>query len=108
MDFQEDVPLKAVSRAMRIPTSTLRRHRNRKVSEPGKASVGRFQPVLGIDMEKTLRDHMMEKALFGLTKNDVRHLAYEIAEKMGVNQPFSHKAKAAGYDWLHVILSVTT
>ena len=38
----------------------------------------------------------MEKVLLGLTTNDVRHLAYEIAEKMGVNHPFSHEATAAG------------
>jgi len=89
MDFREGVPLKVVMR-----------HRN------GKVSAGRFQPVLGIDMENTLRDHIqrMEKALFRLTTNDVHHLAYEIAEKMAVNNPFAHKAKAAGYDWLRVFV----
>ena len=102
MDFQEGVPLKVVNRATGIPTSTLRRHRNGNVHEPGKVSVGRFHPVLGTDLGKTLRGHiqMMERASFGLTTSDVRHLAYEIAEKMGGNHPFSHEAKAAGYDWL--------
>ncbi|KAI0222569.1 hypothetical protein LSAT2_026174, partial [Lamellibrachia satsuma] len=34
--------------------------------------------------------------------------AYEIAEKMGVYHPFSHKSKIAGYDWLHGFLNATT
>ena len=52
MDFQEGVPLKAVSRATGIPRSTLMRHRNGKVSEPVKVSIDQVQPVLEVDMEK--------------------------------------------------------
>ena len=38
--------------------------------------------------------------MYGLTTLDVRRLAYEIAVKTGVNNPFNETTKMAGKDWL--------
>ena len=42
----------------------------------------------------------MERALFGLTTNDVRHLAYDFAVKTKVKHPFNTQSQMAGADWL--------
>ena len=38
--------------------------------------------------------------MYGLTNLDVRRLAYEIAVKTGVNNPFNETIKMASKDWL--------
>ncbi|KAL2094710.1 hypothetical protein ACEWY4_009429 [Coilia grayii] len=52
--------------------------------------------------ELQLTEHIqrMERALFGLTAADVRRLAYELAEKMGLKHTFNSEQKMAGKDWL--------
>ena len=44
--------------------------------------------------------HMMEKALYGLTTNDVRRLAYELACKLKLPYTFNKDSCMAGKDWL--------
>ncbi|KAL2089428.1 hypothetical protein ACEWY4_014116 [Coilia grayii] len=48
----------------------------------------------------------MERALFGLTAADVRRLAYELAEKMGLKHTFNSEQKMAGKDWLKEVLKL--
>ena len=105
--FQKGVALNQVSRERNIPASTLRRHRDGKVREPGVIRVG--QKVLILDARVEASDHehvkLMEAALFGLTTMDLRRLAYSDAEKLGVWHPFSHENKMAGFDWLRGFLA---
>ena len=70
-------------------------------------SVGPMKPTLDPPVEAAIHAHLkrMEAALFGLTKIDVRRLAYAVAEKLGVQHPFSHANTMAGYDWLRGFLS---
>ena len=42
----------------------------------------------------------MEKRMYGLTTIDVRVLAFDVAEHLGVNHCFSKITKMAGVDWL--------
>lgn len=42
----------------------------------------------------------LEKSLYGLTKTDVRLLAYEIPEKVDNKHPFNKESKMTGKDWL--------
>jgi len=43
---------------------------------------------------------LMERALFGLTTIDVRKLAFEMAERMKIRNPFNTHSKLAARDWL--------
>ena len=98
----EEQPLKTVSRLYNIPTRTLRRHRDSRVFTRGALAFGPKKPALPTTAERTLRDHIsyMEKCLYGLTTVDVRRLAYDVAEKLGLKHNFSAKTKMAGRDWL--------
>lgn len=76
--------LKKASKKYGISRPVLRRHRDGKVSAPGKAKLGRFAPVFLPEFEKELvaKVQEMEKALFGLSALDMQKLAYDLAEKL--------------------------
>ena len=42
----------------------------------------------------------MEKSMYGLTSTQVRRLAYDMVEAMGIKNPFNSSTKLAGNDWL--------
>ena len=48
---------------------------------------------------------VMEKMLYGLSTVDIRPLAYEYAEKLGVEHRFRHENKMAGKKWLRGFLA---
>ena len=93
----EEQPLKTVSRLNNIPTRTLRRHRDNRVCTRGALALGPKKPAL-----PTTADHIsyIEIFLYGLTTVDVRRLAYDLAEKLGLKHNFSAETKMAGRDWL--------
>ena len=99
--------MKTAGRARGVPESTIRRHRDTKVEEPGVIKVGPKSPTLNPAVEMAIYNHLkrMEAALFGLTTVDAHRLAYSVAEKLGVRHPFSHATKMAGYDWLRGFLT---
>ena len=98
----EEQPLKTVSRLYHVPARTLRRHRDNRVATRGALALGPMKTALPAAAESILRDHIayMEKCLYGLTTIDVRRLAYDLAEKLGVQHNFSIDTKLAGRDWL--------
>ena len=51
--------VREVSRLYGIPCRTLRRHRDRVISRPGKAKLGRYDTVLPLDMEGALKQHIL-------------------------------------------------
>jgi len=69
---------------------------------PGVLNLGRHMTTLSVVLERELHDHIqyMEKSLYGLTPRDVRRLAFDVAERAGINHRFSNKSKMAGKDWL--------
>lgn len=93
--------VRSASRNHAAPCKTLRRHRDGKVAKPGTTRLGRFQPELSATYEAMFVTQIqaMEKALFGLTSNDVPRLAYDFAEKMKIPHRFQHTSKMAGKDW---------
>ena len=72
------------------------------MTSPGKVKLGPRSVLLRDDVEKSLYDHIkqMECRMYVLTTLDIRRLAYEIAVKTGVNNPFNETTKMAGKDWL--------
>ncbi|XP_041351386.1 flocculation protein FLO11-like [Gigantopelta aegis] len=103
----KDQPLKQVSRQYGIPARTLRRHRDLKVKYSGVVVLGPKQPVLSHDVERLLIQHIthMERSLYGLSTVDVRRLAFELAERLGIKHNFKSESKMAGRDWLQGFFS---
>jgi hypothetical protein len=89
-----------------ISRPVLRRHRDGKVSNPGKATLGRFEAIFMPEMEQELaiKIQQMEKALFGLTTVDVRRLAFELAERLQLAHNFSKHTRMAGLEWMRGFL----
>lgn len=56
-----------------------------------------------MDQEKEIIDHIvnMEGRFFGLTTRDVRHIAFEVAERNKIPHNFNKKVCLAGKDWLY-------
>ena len=99
-------PLKATARQYGIPAKTLRRHRDDKVKQPGVSVLGRHKCVFPPEYQEMLVRHIlaMENAFYGLTTMDIRRLAFDLAEKMKLQHPFSKKLKLAGIEWLRSFL----
>jgi len=91
--------------AYRVPKSTLKRHKNRKVQALG--CLERFHTTLDAEFEKELDEYCceMQDRLFGLTSMELRSLAFELAEKNGISTTFNRQKRIAGKDWLHGFLS---
>ncbi|RVE40996.1 hypothetical protein evm_014353, partial [Chilo suppressalis] len=92
-----------ISRRYGIPSRTLRRRYAKKNSE--KLTLGKH-PTLDFDNEKRLVAHIqkLEKAGFPTTRQDVRRLAFEFAEKLGLENSFNKETRMAGQHWLKSFL----
>ena len=89
-----------------IPNSTLERHVNQKVQNPGIQSWGGRSPVLNEDLENELEEYALKmQAMFhGLTPVDLRKLAFDLAEINKVPHTFNTEKEIAGQDWLQQFL----
>ena len=81
-----------------ISRTTLRRHHHdTAVRQPGTLSLGRWRTILPEMFEEQLLQHIldMQARFFGLTGDDVRQLAFQLATANGIAHPFDN-------DTLHV------
>ena len=95
--------IRAASREYNIPRTTLqeyvnegvRKHKLNENHEPGR--VGRYL-VLGDQFEEELCDHVkkMSDMYFGITKEQLCKLAYEVAEENGIHHMFNKEKKQPG------------
>ena len=91
------------SKTFGVPKTTLRRHLkgDNKYALNGKKHVGR-QVDLPEDIEAELVRHAidLEARFYGLTQQNLRRLAYQIAEINQVKTRFNHDQKRDGKKWL--------
>ena len=99
--IRQGEPLLRVSRDVGIPARTIRRNRDKKVENPGVVQMG-AKSILSSDVELKICEHVqaMEKSMYGLTPTQVRRLAYDMVEALGIKNPFNSTTKLAGKDWL--------
>ena len=104
-DNPHALSIRSLARAYQVPASTLS---DRTKLNPAtviiKPKLGRktiFNDQQEEELATLLRD--MAKRGFGLTRLDVRRLAYEYAESKNV-KGFSEKTKRAGYDWFQAFM----
>lgn len=88
-----------------IPKSTLERHAKGKVTSPGDLRLGSLQPVL-LGFEDELKDYIfkMQAMFFGLTLQDLRELAFNLADRNKIQHPFNTEKRMAGQTWVQGFL----
>lgn len=91
-----------------VPRSTLR-DRIKKATREGTTSaeasvkkLGRYKAVFTDQQEDELVAYIleMETKLFGVTYDDLRKIAFQLAEKNNIPHPFNKNTKEAGKDWV--------
>lgn len=99
------------SRTFSVPQSTLEdRVKKYRICNnlviASKKGLGRFKTIFTAEQENLMCQHIkdLEAQLFGLTYRDFRHLAFQMAEKNGIDHNFSKQTALAGMDWLYGFL----
>lgn len=95
------------SRTFNIPKPTLKRHFLNSNKYANQDTIAKGRPtVFHNQVEEELVSHLLnlEKHMFGLTIRDVRKLAFEIAEKNDISNPFSKTTEKAGKKWFYAFL----
>ena len=97
---------RSVSKKSGIPRRTLQRHNKGQVQLPGKPLLGRFRPVFSSDIERQLTDHLLDlqSRFYGLTIDEVRQIAFKIAEQIGDENRFNTHQQLAGKNWVRCFL----
>lgn len=93
--------LSEASSCFNVPKATLCRKVNDTEKSPkelANTKLGR-KPTLPADLEKDLVEYcvLMESKLYGLTRNDIRRMAFQLATRNGIQTPFTNDI--AGRAW---------
>lgn len=91
------------SKKFEVPHTTLQRHArsSKSLNDIFSIKLGR-KPVLNEFIETALVEYIleMESRMWGLTRRDIRSLAFQIAKKNKIANNFSIISESAGNDWL--------
>ena len=89
-----------------VPKSTLERHVNANVKNPGTTSLGNFKPALSPSLDNQLVEHAkkLQDMFFGLTSESLHVLAFDIAKANHFDMPFNSAIQKAGKYWLAAFL----
>jgi hypothetical protein len=86
-----------------IPWSTLKDYATKFLEDPSKVDVCKNgKPfVLPTELELKVVNYVtkMQDIGFGLTVNQVRHTAFQVAETVGIKHPFNKESKLAEWHW---------
>lgn len=103
---EKKMGLKKAVKLYSVPKTTLQRfvNCNQPANEVVNTSIGR-RPVLPLHLEESLVSYLlvMESKFYGLTRQDVRKMAYQLAVRNNIEHPF--KNNTAGRAWLDHFLS---
>jgi hypothetical protein len=99
-----NMPFQTASKLYNIPRNTLKRRvldKNKDAKNEIKL-LGSIRPVFTSDQEMEIVQHIeeMETRFYGFTKKELRSLAYQLAEKNGLNHNFNKESQLAGEHWL--------
>lgn len=98
-----DVGLNECSRVYGVPKATIKRHADSKNAFSNTVKCFGRQATFSAEMEKVLVDHILlfEERFLGFTIKDVRKLAFDIAEKLGLSHTFNKEKRIAGKKWFY-------
>ena len=92
------VGLKKASKMLLVPRPTLQRllRVDKPSEEAALTKLGR-NPIMGEELETELVEYLliMESKFYGLTRQDVRRVAYQLCERNGINHLFSEEGLAS-------------
>lgn len=88
------IPRKTLSRYLDLDSST----ENGLKFSP----LGSFSPVFNATQEQELVQYIIEMSQYGLglSRREIRSVAFQLAEKNQINHPFCRETELAGRDWL--------
>ena len=100
-----DIGYRQVAQQFDVPWSTLRdriKENNKVITGANKGFAGGFRTVFSEENEGELCAYIlrMEEVLLGLSRDDVRHVAYQFAVRNNIPNNFNQQSQMAGYDWL--------
>lgn len=103
-----DMGLNAVCRNYGVPKKTLKRRiaGSNIYATDAKKVFGR-PADLPVELENQLVGHILDlqRMFFGLTREDLKKLAYEVAEKNNIPHRFNQELKMAGNKWYYSFIS---
>lgn len=104
---QNEMGLNEAARAYAIPKATLSRH----LKEQNKAVTGSIKHLgrftyLTAGIEQELVEHclQLEKMFFGLSVDDLRRLAFDVAERNGYAHVVNREKRMAGKKWYYFFM----
>lgn len=103
-----DMGLNEAARTYQVPKATLSRHLN---GNNIKAIEHTQHFGRGADLPQEIEDDLvqhillLEERFFGLTRNDLRRLAFQLAEANEINHRFSKDKKMAGDKWYYSFIT---
>ncbi|KAF2885383.1 hypothetical protein ILUMI_20781 [Ignelater luminosus] len=107
-EIANGMPFKRASKIFNLPLTTLKRRAKgqNKLAKGNSKHLGRCISTLPEEIETSLKNYAleMEDRLFGLTKKDICKMAYQLAERNGIQHKFSRDKKAAGTAWFKEFL----
>lgn len=97
MDEARRTSISGASKKYNIPLGTLHRHFKKGSA---KKTLGRFRPVFSREMEYEIVNHakMLDSRFFGLTRDSLKELAFQLAVKNKIPNPFNNNK--AGRAWV--------
>ncbi|XP_068620868.1 uncharacterized protein [Battus philenor] len=100
---------KLAARTFHIPRSTLQRRASKiryQLPDEPKPLMGHYRRVFTDNQEKDLVGYIksMEKFFMGVSRRDIRELAFQYAEDNNLNHPFDVNSRMAGEDWVRNFL----
>ena len=101
----KEMGLLKASKFYSVPRSTLKDYVKNNGKNTIDARIGR-KPILPLELEKDLERYCleMEDKYYGLTRNDIKRMAYCLAIRNNLQHPFSKQKESAGRKWLNLFL----
>lgn len=102
--LQDKVPIRQAARNNNIPDRTLRARLEKRKFMKGSSMGGKS--FLGEDAERKLCSHIqkLQASGFAPTSKNLRVIAYNLSQSMGLENRFNKDKKMAGADWLKLFL----
>lgn len=101
---KKEMSLNKIAKTYSIPKPTILRHAMKKNKIAIDAEIQKGRPaVFEHDIENKLTQHILdlEKYMFGLTINNIRSLAFQIAETHNILNNFNKEKRMAGKGWFY-------